>query len=390
MVRYQVAILAEAANGYSRGIVKGISHYIWKNGPWDIYYEERALDSPVPHWLADWHGDGVIVRSQTQDVTAAAIATGAKVVDLSENRFPGLPTIYHDYAATAQLAAQHLQERFYPHFGFVGIEGRKFSVARRDAFCEALDKKVSVLELPQEEFAKNSFSSHLQLTNWLLQLPKPCGIMACYDLVGIYVIQAAVRAGFFVPEEIGVVGANNDEIQCQLSHVPLTSVVVNTFQSGFEAARLLHHLMQGGEPPESPLIVPVTEIVPRKSTDACMIGDPIVRDALILIRQKACEGVTVAEIAVAMGIHRRLLERRFRSVMNRSVHDEIVRFQMERARELLRDTSMTLERIARRTGFKSASYFVTVYRKIFHQTPRVSIQKPPKPRKVQRPSRKKV
>lgn len=370
MKNFKVAILVETANEYSRGLMRGISRYILENGTWDIYYEERALDSPVPKWLASWRGDGIIVRSQTQDTTAAALATGAKVVDLSENRLPGLPTIYHDYAATARLAAEHLQERRYPNFGFVGIRGRKFSNARLVAFCNYFHGNVSVLELEPNELAESGISGHERLTEWLTQLPKPCGVMVCYDLVGIYVIQACRSAGIHVPEDIAVVGANNDEIQCWLSPVPLSSVALNTFQSGYEAAKLLNSLMLGYPPPETPTIVPVLHVVARKSTDSWAVGDALIREALQIIRRDAFKGLTVDQISNTLGIHRRQLERRFRTVTGRTIHDEIQRTQLTRANELLVGTDLSLASIANRVGFSSASYLAAVYKKVYNKTPR--------------------
>lgn len=375
MEDFKVAVLVESANAYSRGLLQGIAQYLWENGPWNIYYEERALDSPTPLWLKDWKGDGIIVRSQTPVVTKAAVATGAKVVDLSETRLPGLPTIYHDYAASSRLAAEHLKEHFYQNFGYVGIRGRYFSRVRQSAFCEILNGNVSVLELEPEDLQKNGLSGYKVLKDWLVNLPKPCGIMVCYDLVGIYVIQACRQAEIHVPEDVAVVGVNNDELQCRLSPVSLTSVAVNTFQSGYEAARLLHKLMLGDPPPIHPTIIPVTQIVVRKSTDSYAVSDSIVHQALQYIGKNACSGTTVQGVAAALGVNRRLLERRFQKTMERTVHDEIIRVQMNRANELLQNTDLTLEVIAHRVGFANASYFAAAYKKIYHQTPKKREQK---------------
>lgn len=367
--RYEVAILVDTANAYSQGIMRGIANYIWENGPWDVYYEERALDSRIPSWLDTWHGDGIIIRSKTREAAKKALKTGAKVVDLGESRTENLPTIYPDYAASARLAAEHLKAHQFKNFAYVGISGRNFSKQRWQAFHTYVDSPCYAYHLKQNNV--NYAWNHPMgpFCKWLAALPKPCGIMACYDLVGLYVLQACRTIGLHVPEQIAVVGVNNDLTQCELACPPLTSVAQDTFKAGYEAAALLHRLMQGLEPPKVPLKVPPLGLVARSSTDTWLISDSLVTNALRIVREKACLGVTVDDIAHELHITRRTLERRFRIALACTVHDEISRIQMTRAAALLRGTTQTLETIAGKVGFRSASYLTTAFKKEFRCTP---------------------
>ncbi len=368
---YSVAILVETANAYSRGIVEGISRYIFENGPWNIYYEERALDSPSPTWLKTWHGDGIIVRSRNPKLTQLALQTGASVVDLGENRIPGVPTIYPDYDGCSRLAVEHLKQREFRHFAYLGIAGRNFSQRRMAAFKNyARDSEsVSVLEMAQRDLTKSPFQTNHGLGDWLQKLPKPCGLMVCYDLLGIYVIQACLASSIRIPEDIAVVGVNNDEIQCLMTPIPLSSVVQDTNRAGREAAALLQSLMDGAAPPETPKIIPPLYVEARQSTDTMAVQDSLVKNALVIIRERGCLGITVQEIVEELSVSRRLLERRFTQTLNHSIHDEIRRVQMNRAWELLRGSSLTLDTIARRIGFSAASHFSAAFKDFYNRRP---------------------
>ncbi len=369
MSRLSVAILVEASNAYSSGLVKGISKYIWKHGPWNIFYEERTLDSPVPSWFRTWRGDGVIVRSRTQDLALAAVETGAKVVDLGQNRLPGLPTVYPDYAGSSIMAADHLKERLFERFAFVGLKDQRFSRLRREAFCQRLGGSVETFELNQREFLENGAIGSDEFVGWLKRLVKPCGIMVCYDLIGIYVIQACVNAGILVPEEIAVVGVNNDETLCGLSPIPLSSVAQDTIGAGYAAAELLDGLIQGKKDLPTSIVVPPLYVVKRISTDACVSSDKIVGQAMQIILKSACKGLSVHSLSEQLNINRRQLERRFKKFMRRTVHDEIRRIQLQEACQLLSGTKLSIANIARRVGMGASSQLSIVFKARFGQTP---------------------
>lgn len=370
-MRYNVAILTEAANSYSQGITTGIANYISEQGNWNISYEERALDSPSPAWLKSWKGDGIIVRSKDPKVALMAVRTGAKVVDLGENRLPGLPTVYPDYAGVANLAAEHFKARQLKRFAYVGIEDRQFSEKRKSAFIKALgaSENVHLFDLEQDGISASAFLPDSKLGKWLKSLPKPVGIMTCYDLVGLYVIQACMALEIPVPEEVSVIGVNNDLIQCRMSAIPLTSIAQNTERAGYEAAKLLQSLMEGESQPEKDLIIPPLGIVERQSTDFWAFDDEIVKRALHYIRLNACLGITVQDICESLNISRRLLERRFFRSVNRTVHDEIAIVQMNRAKDLLQNSHMSLVSVAKAVGFSNASHLSLAFKNTFGTTP---------------------
>jgi LacI family transcriptional regulator len=291
-----------------------------------------------------------------------AIQTKAKVVDLSENRHFGVPTVLTDHAACSRLAADHLKSCGLRNFAFVGIKNRPFSDRRRDAFLHEVAANCQVFELQDNEHALSSWGAdHSAFIRWLKNLPQPVGIMGCYDLAGVRVLQSCNMAGIRIPDSVAVIGVNNDELQCSMTNPSMSSVIQNPERVGYEACHLLHRLMNEQEVPEKPLIIPPLGVAARRSTDILVIPDRLVVRAIGLIREYACEGLTVNEIAHQLNTSRRTLERRFMKCLGKTLREEIVNSQMKRACELLTMTRLTLAHVARQVGFNSVSHFTRLF-----------------------------
>lgn len=370
MENKRIAVIVETMNSYGQGIVQGIYRYIRNEQPeCTLFYEERTLDSPPPVWLKKWSGDGIIVRDRTGKSCRLALKTGAKVVDLSERRASGVPTVMSDHAACSRLAAEHFLKRGFVNFGFVGLKGRPFSDKRRDAFVKALGT-VELFELLDDEYFFTSWGSDYSvLIDWLTALPKPIGIMACYDLPGVSVLQACRIAGINVPDSVAVIGVNNDELQCAMSNPPMSSVIQNQERLGYEACHLLFRLMEGKAAPEKTKIIEPLGIASRRSTDILVIPDQLIVRSIHLIREHACEGITIDALALKLGVARRTLERRFLKATGHNPHQEITAVQMNRACELLTQTTLPIQTIARRVGLNSLPHFTKIFTKTIGKRP---------------------
>ena len=203
-----VALIIETSKAFGRGLLRGISDYMTANQRWSIYVDERGLSDPPPHWLSDWKGHGAIVRAQTRKITEVASRLNLPVVDtLNQMRERKFPAVIVADVSIARMAAEHLLEK-------------------------QCTKRAG--EGGQEDLSK-----------WLCELPKPIGVMAAHDLRALCVLDACRRAGVFAPDEVAVIGVDNDEILCELANPPLTSVQLDLALMGYEAAALLAHLMKG-------------------------------------------------------------------------------------------------------------------------------------------------
>ncbi|MFM8413914.1 MAG: substrate-binding domain-containing protein, partial [Planctomycetota bacterium] len=192
---------------------------------------------------------------------------------------------------------------------------------------------------------------------------------ACTDQLAFWLLDACRRAGVAVPEEVAVVGAENDEMLCTMSRPQLSSVAFDGERVGHAAAALLERLMAGEPPPAEPVLLPPTGLVVRQSSDIVAIDDPQVAAAMRYIREHACHGINVADVIRHAGLSRTLLERRMRQTIGRTPGEEITRLRFARVRQLLAETDLPLAAIAVRCGFEHPQYMAEAFKKHFGMTP---------------------
>lgn len=365
--RPKVALIVETSLASGRDILRGIAQYIREHGPWSVYHEPRGLEEDVPRWLARWRGDGIIARVQTRRIAEAVLETGLPVVDvLGLAPEAGLPLVHVDDRAIAQLAAEHLLERGFQEFGFCGITGAPWAESRRRHFEEAVNRAgylCSTCILPPDARRYVSWEKQIeQLVGWIADLPRPVGIMVCNDPRGQLVIEACRRLDVAVPEQAAVIGVDNDEPICEVCNPPLSSVMPDHRRVGYEGAALLDRMMAGQPPPNQPIYVPPVRIEARQSTDVLAVADPVVAQALRLIREYACDGLSTEDILRHVPVSRSTLQRRFRAVLGRTVHDEILRIRLRRACELLARSDLPIEVVSDKAGFLHRQYLGAVFK----------------------------
>ena len=372
--RLHVALLVETSLASGRDILRGIARYVREHEPWSLYHEPRSLEESLPRWLRKWEGDGIIARIQNQTMAAEARATRIPTVDvlgvMSQKDFP---LVHVDDEHVARMAAGHLLERGFRHFGYFGIEGENWSGWRREAFAQAVREagfEVDVYELPRGRAGEGSWEAmEDELARWVAALPKPAGVMVCSAQRGAQFLEACRRAGAAVPDEVAVISVDNDEPLCEVCNPPLSSVDAGHVQVGYEAAALLDRLLAGQARPNRPILIQPQGVVTRGSTDVLAIEDRKIALVLRLIREHACNGIGVEALARQAGLSRSVLQRRFRALLQRTVHQEILNVRIKRACELLAQTDLPLVEIAERTGFKHQEYMGAVFKARLRRTP---------------------
>jgi LacI family transcriptional regulator len=373
MKRRRVALLIESSRAYGRGLLLGISRFVREHAGWSVSFEEWTWTQEPPAWLNRWDGDGLIVRIETRALAEAVCRLGVPVVDV-RGSVPDLdvPLIDTDDRAVALLAVEHLRERGFRHCAYCGFVGANYSDRRSHWFEEAVAQAGvagHIYSPPQPvcdagtiEHEKRGLLFDEDLAQWLASLPKPVGIMACNDIRGQQIMNVCRHNGLLVPDEVAVMGVDNDEVLCELSDPPLTSVVPNTPRIGYEAAALLDKMMLGHCPPSAPRLVPPLGLATRRSTDVLAIPDRAVASVLRFIREHACDGIHVPDLVRVAALSRTMLERRFARLVGRSPKAEILRVQLKRAKQLLAETDLPLPDIAERAGFKHPEYFNAIFR----------------------------
>lgn len=370
-----VALLIETSGSYGRGLLRGVSKYNRERGGWSTYFHPHGLGDPPPSWLKNWHGDGILARIDTPEIAQLLQKSGVPVVNLRGTVAQlSFPYVGPDHDQIAKLAAEHLMERGLKNFAFCGKpagvhpgldeRGTTFAevVHHAGGHCDVFPADCPLgednWEMEQERLAR-----------WLHSLPKPVGVMACNDERGLQVLDACRRCGAAVPDEIAVIGADNDEHLCDLSIPPLTSVDVNAENIGYTAAALLDEMMQGNQPPELEQRLAPRGIFTRLSTDTVASDDDEVNRALRYIRENSCQGLRVVDVLAFMGMSRASLQQRLKRIIGRTIHEEIERVRLSRVKELLLSPEMTIKQVARATGFSSVQYMTRVFRAALSETP---------------------
>jgi LacI family transcriptional regulator len=301
---------------------------------------------------------------------------GVPVVNL-RSTLPHLtfPFIGADNKAVARLAGRHLLQRGFRHFGLCWYRRgyhRGFDV-RQEYFRQCVEKVASSYSqfiLRRGDLRSPSWEKEQdRIVEWLVSLPKPVGILAVNDDCGLQVLDACRRAGLGVPDQVAVIGCENDEYACSLSIPPLTSVDLNSERVGYEAAVLLERLMADKPAPKRlPEIEPLG-VIARRSTDVLATDDAEVVRAVRFIRSNACRSITAMDVVEHVKIPRTTLQFRVRKVIGCTIHQEIKRVQIARAKELLSSTNMPIKRVARESGFTNVQYFTRVFHQATGETP---------------------
>ena len=356
-------------------MLKGISQYERAHLPWTAFLDDEARAENDPRWLRKkkWHG--VISRHTTPALVQNCAELDLPLVDLNDiPPYPNVPKIRPDNVGMGHLGAEHFIERGYRNFGFCGFVNDGWSRERRDGFVESLGLvghacQVFDVEYPGDLTPFWDAKQTAVLSSWLRSLPKPAAVMACSDMRALQVISAAQAADLLVPEEVAVLGANNDTIRCDLAYPPLSSVAPNAFQSGYRAAELLDQLLRGGKPDSLDIRIEPAGVAERHSTDILAIDDKNVAAALSFIREHACQGITVEQVLRPSFASRSQLEKKFRRCLGRSPQAEIRRVQVAKIRQLLLETDFPLKKIAELAGFEYVEYMCVVFKRLVGDSP---------------------
>ena len=366
----RVAVVIEASNAYARGLLAGIHRHVREHEPWTVFLPEHGRGTPPLEALSKWVGDGVIARIETE-ATGKAVAKlrrklGIPVIDVSAARFVAdLPYVETDDAAIAALAADHFLERDFRHFAFLGDNRFQWSDNRCRGFVEAVAANGYEVAVFSGRGRRTTAPADddAAVEAWLAGLPTPVALLACYDIRGRQAIDACRRTGIAVPDEVAVLGVDDDDVLCGLASPPLSSVIPDAIGAGRRAAELLEQLMRGESLERSEWLLPPLGIAVRQSTDVLAIDDPLVVAAVRQIRDHACDGIKVADVARVLKTTRRVLENRFTKRVGHTPHEEIAWVQFRRVEQLLRETELSLATIATRAGFRHTEYMTVAFTK---------------------------
>ncbi len=376
----KVALLIETSRGFGREFLLGIARYSRLHGPWSFHITPGDYKQVVPK-MKQWGGTGIIARVADERTAQAVISANLPTIALGltdEQMKPGNPLakfseISSDPVEVTRLAAEHLLSRRFAQFAYVGSDDRGWSGRRQRAFHKYLNEHgFEPFIYPTPKRAQNRVWEREQslLARWIGTLPTPIGLFACDDDRGREVLEACKLANLHVPEDVAVVGVDNDEVFCELADPPLSSVALNAETAGYRAAALLDAMMRGRVRKRHRIVVEALGVVTRRSTEIVAVDDEDVASALQFIRLQQGRDISVDRVANEVALSRRSLEKRFRETIGRTVLEEIQLTRLERAKRLLLETTYPISKVAEVSGFGSAGYFIQFFQKHVGKTPR--------------------
>ncbi|MBN2578922.1 MAG: XylR family transcriptional regulator [Pirellulales bacterium] len=372
--------MIESSRNYGRELMRGIAAYAHQAGPWLFFHEERALGDPLPRSLTRWAPDGILARLAGEKLTRQIRALRLPTVDLyHEDETQDIPGVTVDQSLIVNQAIRHFQERGFQNYAYCGFTQVLFSEIRETVFIRQLKGKgisahvyrhpplkgnrgLAAVEAHAEKFAS-------ELARWLRGLPKPVALMACNDMRAYQILSVCNNSRIAVPEEVAVLGVDNDPIECEFSNPPLSSVDPNASGVGYEAAALLHRLIQGHPKPARRIVLQPRGVVARRSTDVLAFEAPEAAAAVQYVRRHALEPLDFSKIVRDLRLSRSTLERWFQQHLGHSVNTEILSIRLKHIQELLLTTSYSLAAIARRCGFMHVETMSRVFKREVGVTP---------------------
>ena len=363
---FTVAVNISIEGWTQRRIVRGIirfcqTHTLWK------FVEYHGMPLARSQCLECLAYDGLITSlNDAADIRIARTTQAKRVPVVAINRglpIRGLSMVVSNDALIGEMGARHFLDKGFRHFAYYGASHYGWSLGRRDGFCRTVKKagfSVAVAETPHARVFDKAMPC---LRRWLTELPRPLAVMASDDLPGRHVLTACREMGLQVPEQVAVLGVDDDDVLCEMVAPPMSSIVQDCDRNGYEAAALLDRMMQDLRLPPQTIEIPPLHIVARRSTDVTAIEDMEVAKAIRLIHSKAGEPLSVKVLLRDVPMSRRTLERRFTAALGRSPADEIRRCRLEKAMLLLRISTLKINQVAIKSGFGDARSMAVSFRR---------------------------
>lgn len=371
----RILLLLESARTCERDFLRGIARYSHLHGPWTFYrkpkfYLKNRSSGISLAQIRAFDPDGIVV-SDTENLAALLRLGKPTLIHAFKSDTYDIPTILGDSEQTGKMAAKHLLGLGFSTFAYCGLGRYYWSRGRYESFRETIVKAgfdVSYFELRPRQIQSSLQRELSRLAQWLTSV-RPAGLMACADDCSQYIVEACKLADIRIPEQIGLIGVDNDDMVCELSDPPLSSIALDFAKAGYDAADLLDHLMSDQAAPQQRITVHPSHIVTRASTNILAIDDKDVAQAVQFIRQHTNKLIQISDVLAQVSCSQRTLHQKFQAKLGRSVHQEIKRVRIERIAKLLRETDLPISTIAIKLGYSNINHISRYFQQAMNLTP---------------------
>lgn len=359
---YKIILLLDFAEEYSKSLLKGISKYSGEHGPWTfcrmpLYYRETIGMGGILQWAKEWGANGIIGQLYNDRDEEEILRSGIPVIaqDFKE-RFKEIPNITGAYREAGKMGAEYFLKKGYKDFAFYGFNNIVWSRERAEGFEEKIHAAGQVVHYFEHRKSRSTdlwYYKSNSLSQWLHSLPKPIALMACDDNQGLHITEACRQNKIRIPEEVAVLGVDNDVMLCELSDPPLSSIALDIEKGGYDSAKLLENLIRGNRDHYDILVKP-TQIITRQSTNIYATDDSYIASTLKYIHQNLDKSLNVDEIVKQVPLSRRSLEKRFLNRIGLPIYKYIFHLRMEKFTQKLLETDQTIFEIALDLGFNDS------------------------------------
>ena len=376
----RVIILLLSAFKVHRDCLQGIIRYAHLHGPWEFHILEGREAEQSTLDFKTWNADGLIAYANNDDYckTIRQANVPRIVIDPWDHRQEEFPLDHHniilcDSYSVGKAAADFFLRQKFKHYGYVSeAKNAQWSRERGKGFASQIHTAGFECHIYENHAPREQNDWGLeqnQLKQWLLNLPKPIALLAAMDVRGRQVIEVCRSANLSVPYEIAVLGVDNDELICESTNPPMSSMKMTIEEACFEGAALLDRLMRKKDTSSATLIhYGPKEVAVRRSTNPKIISDKLVIQALEFIEVNACVPINVSDVVRYLGISRRSAEMRFHKELRHTILDEINRVRLEKVISFLKQTNLSIAEISRVTGYTNENYLAYVFRKHTHMS----------------------
>ncbi|WP_019990244.1 xylose operon transcription regulator XylR [Rudanella lutea] len=375
---HKVILLIDFAEDYSKSLLKGITKYSREHGPWifcrmPLFHRETQGIDGILDWARDWEADGIIGQLYNDGCAEKLVEAGIPVIaqDFKE-RFTEIPNITGAYRETGAMAADYFLKKGFRHFAFYGFKNIVWSRERAEGFEERVARaghEVTYFEHNKVRSSELWYYKPSSLSEWLLSLPKPIALLACDDRLGQHITEACRHSGIRIPDEVAVLGVDNDETLCELSDPPLSSIALDAEKGGYDAARLLDRLIRKDIDQAYDIVVEPTQIITRQSTDIYATHDEYIALSLKYIHQNIDKNLQVDQVVKQVPLSRRSLEMRFQEVIGYPIYKYIQNLRIEKFSKKLLETDQAVFEIAMDLGLNDTKNIARQFKQIKGCTP---------------------
>lgn len=367
---YKIILLLDFAEEYSKSLMKGINAYSKEFGPWifcrmPLFHRETIGIDGILKWALEWGADGIVGQLYNKEIDKIVRAGIPVIAQDFKERFTEIPNITGAYHEAGQMGADYFLKKGFTNFAFYGFNDIVWSRERAEGFeghLRSKGHKVHYFEHKKSRSTELWYYKPSSLSRWLKSLPKPIGLMTCDDNQGQHITEACRHVGIRIPEEVAVLGVDNDEMICDLSDPPLSSIALDVEKGGYDAAKLLDQMIKHGTAGYYDIIVRPTQVITRHSTDIYATNDDHIASSLKYIHQNIDKNLHVDEVVKQVPLSRRALEKRFLEITGYPIYKYIFNLRIEKFTQKLLDTDMSVFEIALDMGLGDSKNIARQFR----------------------------